>query len=282
MMSASQQSVIPFNQRPTQFISSLQPPQAASAHSRGGLIMPANNQIQAGNFHLAAEPASVRSQYNQMNQHQHQHQHQLLSASLSANDYLTNDNQILTHPDKEFSQKSLSGGSNNSTQMDHSHSNNNNLMGASLQSDLELALRQANGDESVFQPSSAMPVLGHTGYNQWSYTHLSNHQSTSRAANTSRPDQQQQDSKTKSDAVTQSTTESTLGAQTLLNESANKQQDPDREPATASSHLQSELNSIQSLHETPALAGSNGPDYYFSSAERAPSSNERASSNVWW
>lgn len=77
-----------------------------------------------------------------------------------------NSNQLIEHAHSQHQQKlskRISGGAEES-QANNRAPINLNHQDASLSASLELALRQASGDESVFQPSPAMGATGHDSF----------------------------------------------------------------------------------------------------------------------
>lgn len=296
LMSTNQQSPMSFNQRPTQFIASSQSNNQATAHSRGALVLPANNEIQASNFHLTIDPDSVRN-YPSKPQH----------ASIISTDNVFRDssanlaalggsnNQPATRNNHRLT-------SNDTLLMDQSSSNNSLLRGISA-GDLELALRQANSDENVFPPPAAMiPPTADYSYDQWS---LNTRPSTLTSSSSEQQDekvktlkQQQQEHQQAASTTDQSNSivpvslgpaESSSGEhhQSLNDNQMRQQQEPMQQTksvsggtAQQSSNQPIELSN-QVFYEGPATATPVAGDYYFSSAERAPN-NEKASSNIWW
>lgn len=271
----SQQSPLALNQRPTQFIASTQVHQA-TAHTRGALVLPANNQVQAGIFHSTADPGYTRSYAHQ----QLQQQSTVPSSEQALRDNSAKPSAPHVHPlQSSTSDNAPNRNSNDSLRMDQA--NNNGLLRGILEGDLELALRQANSDENVFQPSAAIPTVGHS-YDQWSFAYSS-------APTYS---DQQQEGKGQQQQVTPSTTDqsnSIVPAQNLGLASGHSFPDERNRPhenlqqtlplnATQSDHPIELGNQV--FYDGPATAPPAG-DYYFSSAERAPN-NEKASSNIWW
>lgn len=300
-ISASQQSAMSFNQRPTQFIASSQLHQA-TAHSRGALVLPANNEIQASNFHLTIDPDSARN-YPSKPQHASVTLDNVFrdSSASSAASGITN------NPASRNNQRSTS---NDTLLMDPSSSNNSLLKGVS-ESDLELALKQASSEDNVFPPPAAMIPTGGYSYDQWSLSARPSTPTTSRGeqrdekAFREQLQNQQEHQQAASSTTDQSnsivpvpvslSSESSIGGHhQLLHDQMSQQESmqhtqtkplssggPQQGGSSSSSINQPNELSNQVFYEGPATAPPVAGDYYFSSAERAPN-NEKASSNIWW
>lgn len=253
---AGSQHQLSYSARPTQFMPASQVSQ--SAHDRGALIMPANSPIQTNSFYSSSQQLK-QAHYEPMN-----------SALLTAEFGVTG--KTVTSAPRAF----------NSSQR---HETGGGVRGFSASSPLELALRQASTDESVFQTS---PIIGPPEPNlEWlSQASLSYHNS------------QQQQQQT-----------ATIGSTTEQNNNiAQNEPAPAPAPKTPPIHytsLDSQESSLpfsqneraslsnrasinltqpsernnQVVYEGPATAPPAG-DYYFSSAEKLP--NREKASNFWW
>lgn len=272
LMSVDQQSPMAFNQRPTQFIASTQMHQA-TAHTRGALVLPANNQLQAGIFHPTTAPAFARNYAHQQPQQD--------STGAISNQPAGEDLAKHEQPLQSRSSNSTSTWNSNDNPRTE-QANNNGLLRGISEGDLELALRQANSDENVFQPSVAIPTTGHS-YDHWSFAYSS----------TPTYNDQQQTGKDKQQQVTTSTTDQSnsivpvqypdpSSGHSFPDDSNRHQETLQRTLASLNSTLSNQPIELsnQVFYDGPATAPPAG-DYYFSSAERAPN-NERASSNIWW
>lgn len=177
----------------------------------------------------------------------------------------------------------------------------NGLLSASS---LELALRQATGDESVFQPSPAFSAPGHSGLEEWL--------ASSTKINDERRNSINRGTSSALSGVVTTTPATTEQSNIVLNHDGglddatsttvvNSQQSMTREyptnafgmfnsAVTNNSNTASGNNldySNQVIYEGPATVPPISDSYYFSTAEKDRASNnynsnERTSSNAWW
>lgn len=285
---------------------------SAASHNQGlrsSLIKPANNQIHAGNFQqspsivgqaprqtdskVAAATNEVKDSVEFRNHHRHREE-QLLES------------QVLNHatpnrdgPSGQKKEAASSGGVSN----------------------LELALRQVSGDESLFHPSSAIPTVGHHKQFDWFAQPTQTGQLEQAQPSTGRRvsllDQSDVGNRSRNEIAAEISTRAPATLATVMVLVSNEtHQHPDSAPpdhhqpeeslpslnghfndqrqkrlqtlslpqTTASSSI--EFNN-QVIYEGPVTPPIPTDNYYFSSSEKLPSNNndyynEHANSNAWW
>lgn len=161
-----------------------------------------------------------------------------------------------------------------------------------LSGNLEFALRQASGDESVFQPASTIGAPSHDP--DWYHGHESGGTVGSANANNDHPFGRQLNASTDVSRTTTTTTTTTTSTTPLTpiiveaNENhADLHSEPPRSISINQHQKEYQTNSNQAIeinnqvfYDGPVTAPPVG-DYYFSSSENLPNHNVRTS-NAWW
>lgn len=280
-------------QRPTQFIEASQQVVAASpTYSRAaGLILPANNQVETNNFKESYYSHPTRYRLQQINGNVPHHAGQLFDPSTFGTSVAVSSD--VTSPLQVNKTKIL----NQTTDLRNVHHDSN----------LEMALRQVNSDEGMFQPSPALIVPPDHSYD-WSgqQTTVVDAEITQKSNNTN----EQRSSETSTIATTTTTDQSnnilshnladypdgssgrpigdTVGSydpMSLVNgptgTSSNYQSGSPVLGSTAETNATITVELPNHVfYEGPATAPPTG-NYYFSSSEKLPNNGERAS-NAWW
>lgn len=264
-----------FNQRSTQYLNS-QP----SVSSRGALILPANNQIQASNFNSNLNNSPI-SRYQVNNNAQF------------TSPTITTTTTTATQP-LNVKPSRLQRISNISSNTDHQVSATNSRSSyASQPGTIELALRQTSSDENVFQPlpSHDFNWLAHSTSPAYQQAPNPDPQLTSEGPEQG-VEQSPQHPHQSSSTTEESNNIAQVDSNSVQQQEFQHQQHQYGQQQRKFSHHQSEYPSTlaenitgielnnnfnyENTSPTPILTS----DYYFSSAERLPH-NERAS-NAWW
>lgn len=275
-----QQMSSSFNHKPTHFVTS-SPNLISIGHSRGAsLIMPANNQIQAMSFHAPNHPANY-------------HPTALVTDAQS---------DLLSSSSGKMTITRLQKIDSNQTTEAPSNSLRNYLQGS-----IELALRQASGDDNVFQPSSAIPIdTPHQNFESWSSSHLSKNNNNNPLINdqlhSGGYEHNQHHRNTSVMEQSNNIAQNELPSSTPVSKQIDNQHEfrmssvqqneyPSNESPISSIQPSIVANNINStnptivelnnhvLYEGLATAPPAG-DYYFSSSEKLP--NSEIASNAWW
>lgn len=258
------------NRRPTQFVAELQ----HSPSSRGSLILPANNQLQASNFHTSNHPLKLQTGSNVFD---------LVS---------------LQHPSIEQQQQQQRFASNQtSNHASHPHQQEDNNRGLLSSRAIELALRQSSGDENVFHPTSTIDLFDHLNYDWPAFQSPAQVKPNTQDSTSPRPAQELQTGNQNQVLATNEPNnniaqpeDSHLDSRTIdLNSKVPKDHTHlnvtnggQNESSTRSLQRQeSQQLSNQVIYEGPATVPPVESNYYFSASEKQAPVAERAS-NVWW
>lgn len=270
------------NQRSTQFL-----PSQPSANSRGALILPANNQIQANNF-------NINSLNHPVSRYQVQSSAQFASILPSTTTATTTTTAAQTTIAKSSRLPTVSNFSLSVDQQPLTNTRGNFLQAGTI----ELALRQTSSDENVFQPSPTHDFnwLAHsTSPTQQQQTpndpQVVNGEPEHGAGLLQVPYQSSILSTTteQSNNIVQSEPivsvvhqqENQLNQQHQLQYGQQKFSDHQSEyPSTLAGNITGADLKNHFNYENSSPITISSSDYYFSSAERLPN-NEKAS-NAWW